>query len=82
MRQEKERGEDKKKEKKKKMEDQLEESFFSNFLLLGRNQCLTAQVGGKLFAWREEIIPIFLGQTVNLNCKAAIWLRTFHQTTG
>lgn len=27
MRQEKERGEDKKKEKKKKMEDQLEESF-------------------------------------------------------
>lgn len=76
QRKEKERGEDK---KKKKMEDQLEESFLK---LSAFRQKSVSHGSSWLFAWREEIIPIFLGQTVNLNCKAAIWLRTFHQTTG
>lgn len=43
QRKEKERGEDKKKEKKKWRINS--KKVFSNFLLLGRNQCLTAQVG-------------------------------------
>lgn len=42
MRQEKEREEDKKKKKKWRINSK---KVFSNFLLLGRNQCLTAQVG-------------------------------------